>query len=157
MIYTDGSCMGNPGPAGYGACLVSRLTETRDSKQRLDSDILISKESERAVEEGSNGTNNIAELKAVGLGIKLWQASRTENLEVKSLYLATDSMYSINMLRRVAPFNAKKNVALIERLRQELKPFWEAGGVMEHVKGHSRHFYNDYVDSISKEVISKSR
>ncbi len=130
-IYTDGSCLGNPGPGGWGAIL-------RDGEDR----------------ELSGGepetTNNRMEMTAAILALEALDRPR-------SIRLHTDSKYVMDGIKHWMPnwkrngwrrANRKpvKNVDLWHRLdaaigRHDVSWFW--------VKGHSGHPENERADALA--------
>ena len=112
--YTDGGCKGNPGPAGAGARVElpdGRIGEACASLGR--------------------GTNNIAELAAVGLAMDLLESKDVDRQTAVALF--SDSSYTNGVL--VKNWKAKKNTELIMGLRERLKAwpnltiYWVAGHV----------------------------
>src|SRR5688572_29125467 len=76
VLYTDGACSGNPGPAGIGVVI-----------QRADEVVEIS-------EFIGSGTNNIAELTAILRGLE----SVREDERDRVIHLYTDSGWSLGVL-----------------------------------------------------------
>jgi ribonuclease HI len=97
VIYTDGACSGNPGPAGIGVLL-----------ERPDGDIL---EHSEFIGEG---TNNIAELTAI---LRALELLRPEEQDAHVL-LYTDSAWSLGVL--VGGWKAKVNVELITAIKEPM-------------------------------------
>tara|TARA_A100001015_G_scaffold302760_1_gene391380 strand:- start:795 stop:1244 length:450 start_codon:yes stop_codon:yes gene_type:complete len=133
QIYTDGACLGNPGPGGWAA-------------------IIIENGQERVFSGNDNmTTNNRMELLAI---IKALE-SINENLE---LIIYTDSKYVINGITSwIKNWEANswknstkqpvKNVDLWKKLDMNAKKhniewIW--------VKGHSGNFFNEKVDEIAR-------
>jgi len=114
VAFTDGSCQGNPGPAGAGA--VVRLA---------DGTVL---EASRAL---GVATNNVGELTAVGMALELLREGGVAPSE--SVALFTDSKYAMGVL--VQGWKAKANRELIHEIREKLVPwerlqlYWVAGHV----------------------------
>jgi ribonuclease HI len=112
--YTDGGCKGNPGPAGSGA-----RVELPDGQVG------------EACESLGRGTNNIAELAAVGLAMDLLESKDVDQQTAVALF--SDSSYTNGVL--VKNWKAKKNTELIMGLRERLKAwpnltiYWVAGHV----------------------------
>ncbi|MFT2091050.1 ribonuclease HI [Paraglaciecola sp. 2405UD69-4] len=132
-IYTDGSCLGNPGPGGYGAVLIF-------DKHRKE------------LSQGfTHTTNNRMELLATIEAL----AKLSEPCSVK---LTTDSQYVKNGINqwiknwrkngwRTAAKKPVKNVDLWKRLdeqvnRHSVSWFW--------VKGHSGHPENEACDQLAR-------
>ena len=133
QIYTDGACLGNPGPGGWAA-------------------IIIENGQERVFSGNDNmTTNNRMELLAI---IKALE-SINENLE---LIIYTDSKYVINGITSwIKNWEANswknstkqpvKNVDLWKKLdtnakKHNIEWIW--------VKGHSGNFFNEKVDEIAR-------
>jgi len=114
VAFTDGSCLGNPGPAGAGA--VVRL-------------------SDGSVHEGYRAlgvaTNNVGELTAIGMALDLLEQAGVTPAEPVALF--TDSKYARGVL--VEGWKAKANKELIHEIRVKLVPwqsldlYWVAGHV----------------------------
>ena len=111
--YTDGGAKGNPGPAGSGAVL-----ELPDGRRAEASKSL------------GHGTNNIAELAAIGVALDL--ADQAELPKDAPIVLFTDSSYTHGVL--VKNWKAKANRALILELRERLSK--RTGVTIEWVAGH---------------------
>lgn len=114
VVFTDGGCRGNPGPAGSGA--VVQLPGGRVG--------------ERCVSLGQ-GTNNIAELTAIDAALDLLdEADVSPGAPVA---LMTDSSYSHGVLCK--GWKAKANQSLIARIKDRLSKrdgvtiYWIAGHV----------------------------
>ena len=132
-IYTDGACLGNPGPGGWAALIID------NNQERILS--------------GNNEmtTNNRMELLAV---IKALE-SINHHLEI-TIY--TDSKYVINGITswiknwktndwKSSSKTPVKNIDLwkildVNSQKQNIKWVW--------VKGHSGNTYNDKVDEIAR-------
>lgn len=127
VVYTDGSCYGNPGPAGLGV-LLEWKGKTREASVYL-----------------GEGTNNIAELEAIRHALQL---IRRRDLPVR---LYTDSAYAIGVL--VGGWKAKENVELIESIRRLLPRF--ADLQLCKVKGHAGDPRNERVDQLARDAIDQ--
>lgn len=134
-VYTDGSCLGNPGPGGYGA-------------------LLIYNNHEKALSGGYfNTTNNRMELLAPAVALECL----TETCEVD---LTTDSQYVKNGINqwihnwkkngwRTSDKKPVKNADLWQRLdaavqKHSVKWHW--------VKGHSGHPENERCDDLARQA-----
>lgn len=111
--YTDGGAKGNPGPAGSGVVL-----ELPDGRRVEASQSL------------GHGTNNIAELSAIGLALDL--ADKADLPKDAPIVLFTDSSYTHGVL--VKNWKAKANTKLIMGLRERLSS--RPGVTIEWVAGH---------------------
>ncbi|WP_017445086.1 ribonuclease HI [Gayadomonas joobiniege] len=132
-IFTDGSCLGNPGPGGYGAVLKYKgVQKTLNQGYRLT-------------------TNNRMELLAAIVALEtLKQACQVE--------LTTDSQYVKNGINqwlsnwkkrnwKTADKKPVKNVDLWQRLDKACQPHkinWH------WVKGHSGHPENELCDQLAR-------
>lgn len=120
--YTDGSCIGNPGPSGIGFLI-----------RYPDGTIL------QKGEPLGDGTNNIAELTAIYRVAQIVEDKSTQ------LLIHTDSTYSIGVLTK--NWKAKANKQLIAKIRQEIAKFSHIGLIK--VKAHSDVSDNKTVDNLA--------
>jgi ribonuclease HI len=135
IMYTDGSCLGNPGPGGYGALLIFGKHQKSLKKGFIHT------------------TNNRMELMAPIAGLNALS-------EKCSIDLYTDSQYVKNGINqwitgwkknnwRTSAKKPVKNVDLWKALDQacskhEIKWHW--------VKAHSGHTENELVDDLAREA-----
>jgi ribonuclease HI len=128
IVYCDGACSGNPGPAGLGVVVV-------------DSGVHGGRRIELSEYLGLH-TNNIAELTAVlrALG---------EIPEGRPAMIYTDSQYSIGVLQK--GWKAKANVELVAQLRQVLKT--RPAVKLAYVPGHSGVVLNERADVLAREAV----
>jgi ribonuclease HI len=124
VIYTDGACSGNPGPAGIGVVI-----------QRPDKITEIS-------EFMGSATNNSAELTGILRGLE--NLSEDERKD-SAIHLYTDSAWSLGVL--VGGWNAKTNLQLIGKVRAVIDecPKLE----MLKVKGHAGDPGNEEADYLA--------
>ena len=90
LVYADGACSGNPGPAGSGVVMI-----TRDGRRELSEYL-------------GEGTNNIAELTAI------LRAAEAVDDPSRPVRIYTDSSYAIGLLKK--GWKAKANKDLVARV-----------------------------------------
>ena len=123
VAYTDGGCIGNPGPAGLGYLI--RFPDGRLVKKG---------------EPMGHGTNNIAELTAILRVLELVEDT------FAPLVIHTDSSYSIGVLTQ--NWKAKANRELIAKIKKTMAPFKKLE--LRKVKGHSGVPDNELVDDLAR-------
>jgi ribonuclease HI len=132
-VYTDGACLGNPGPGGYGAIL-----EYNGNERELSSGFRLT-------------TNNRMELLATSIGLEALK----EPCEVD---LYSDSQYVVNGIEkgwarswRARGWRKRDNQpALNADLWQRLLDQLERHTVRFHwVRGHAGHPENERVDRLA--------
>lgn len=129
--FTDGSCRGNPGPAGSGVLLVlpdGRRAEVSRSLGR--------------------GTNNIAELTAVDIALDLLdEAGVAPHCPV---VIFTDSKYADGVLMR--QWKAKANTEIILKIRARLRN--RSGVRLQWVAGHVGVDGNERADELANRGVA---
>ncbi len=126
-LWTDGACSGNPGPAGAGTVLI-------DGDRRLEISEWL-----------GQGTNNVAELTAIQLGL----AELPRPLR-RTLVVHTDSQYGIGVLAK--GWKAKKNVELVADIKRQLRGIPRV--VWHWVRGHEGVELNERCDALARLAIS---
>jgi len=131
IVWTDGSGTVADGHAGIGVLI-----------QRWDKDI-----AEAAVSIG-HGSNNVAEVRAIGHGLRLL-AQRTGNRSCPVI-VRSDSEFAIGSLTSKNMWDVKADAlrGLIVAVRKEVAS-WERL-TFEHVKGHDGVYGNERVDRLAK-------
>ena len=129
VVNTDGSCKPNPGKAGCGYVIVVDGTTLEEGSVYL-----------------GEGTNNIAELKAVEVAL---EALLKLELQEQSIELQTDSAYAIGLFTK--NWKAKANTELVMKIREDLKKFPKLG--FSWVKGHNGSHYNELADKLANQAI----
>jgi ribonuclease HI len=124
LAYTDGACSGNPGPCGAGVVLI-------DGKQRRELSEYL-----------GEGTNNIAELTAIELALRVAPPERP-------LRVHTDSQYAIGVLTK--GWKAKANQELIAKLRALVVAHSQLELV--YVPGHSGVLLNERADVLAVQAV----
>lgn len=136
VIFTDGSCQGNPGPGGWAA-------------------ILTYGEQEKSVFGGEPATtNNRMELKAAVEALTILKKKCLVDLYTDSQYLKNGMTTWIHNWRRNGWKNAEKKPIknqdlwqLLDKLSQEHEVSWH------WVKAHNGHVMNERVDLLAKQAI----
>ncbi len=128
-LYTDGASSGNPGPGGYGVVLIYK-----QQKKELSAGF-------------RKTTNNRMELLAVIVGL---EALKKAPLDVT---VVSDSKYVVDAVNKKwvfgwekKGFSGKKNPDLWRRF---LRIYRKHNVVMQWVKGHSNHVYNERCDALA--------
>jgi ribonuclease HI len=127
VVYTDGACSGNPGPAGIGVVILD------GGKRRELSEYL------------GTGTNNIAELMAIVRALEEVPRDRT-------IVLHADSSYALGLLGK--GWKAKANQELVERMRKLARDFRDLRLVK--VDGHAGVAENERADELARTAIVKN-
>ncbi len=139
-IHTDGACLGNPGPGGWGALLRSGGRERELSGGEPQS------------------TNNRMEMMAAIQALEALNAPCTVKLHTDSKYVQQGiSQWLPNWLRRgwkTSGGDPVKNQDLWERLQKAVAPhqvqwIW--------VKGHAGHVDNERVDVLARNAAETYR
>lgn len=128
-IYTDGSCLNNPGPGGWAYVI-------------LENDTIITEDSD--FEE--NTTNNRMELTAIIKALDIVDDYTDD------IILYSDSNYAVkgittwmeNWIKK--DFKNVKNPDLWKSIVVKLKPTID----FQHVKAHSTNKWNNYVDVLAR-------
>ncbi len=132
IVYTDGACTGNPGPAGLGAVIMDG-----DDRQELSEYL-------------GDGTNNIAELSAILRALEVLNTAEARNRPVR---IHTDSSYSIGVLTK--NWKAKANQELIATIRALAATFRNLQFVK--VKGHAGVPENERADELARQAVEDSQ
>ena len=125
IVYADGACSGNPGPAGIGVVV-------QDGSVRRELSMYL-----------GQGTNNIAELTAI------LEAARVIEQPERPLRIHTDSKYSIGVLS--LGWKAKANQELVAQVRHALKRFPDLELI--HVPGHAGVLLNERADVLAVQAV----
>ncbi len=139
QIFTDGSCLGNPGPGGYGATLLYN-----SHRKELSGGF-------------NKTTNNRMELLAAIKALESLKESCQVELTTDSQYVKNGiNQWIINWKKRGWKTSDKKPVKN-QDLWQELDQQVNRHSVNWHwVKGHSGHPENERVDDLAREAASQS-
>jgi ribonuclease HI len=123
VAYTDGACLGNPGPAGLGYVIIGADGARIERGEPL-----------------GHGTNNIAELTAILRVLELQEGCAAP------LVIHTDSTYAIGVL--TLGWKAKANGELIDEIKRRLRRF--ARVQLCKVAGHAGVPDNERVDDLAR-------
>lgn len=135
-IFTDGSCLGNPGPGGYGAILRYGTREKEISGYC------------------PSATNNRMELTAVIEALKLLKRASKVRIFTDSNYVFKGITTWIYSWRKMNWFNSQRKPVLNRDLWEKLLSLAERHHITWHwIKGHSRHPENERCDKLAKEAI----
>ena len=141
-IYTDGACVGNPGPGGWAAIV---LVEN-EKKELFGGEKLT--------------TNNRMELTAAIKALEYCDAQEGKQLSLKQIRIYTDSTYVkegitvwiSNWEKNNWKTADKKNVKNVD-LWKKLKELVKSNQIeWRWVKGHSDNPMNDLADKLAKEA-----
>ena len=127
IVYADGACSGNPGPAGLGVVIVDG-EERRELSEYL-----------------GNGTNNIAELTAI------LRAAEALSGREQPVRMFTDSRYSIGVLTQ--GWKAKKNPELVASVKKALAALPDVA--LHYVPGHAGVALNEAADQLAREAVDR--
>lgn len=130
VAYTDGACIGNPGPSGLGYAIAFP-----DGRRVARGEPL------------GQGTNNIGELRAIERVLEI------VGLTDGPLVIHSDSEYAIGVLTR--GWKAKANQQLIERIRSTMGRY--PGLELRKVKGHAGVPDNELVDDLARTAAETQR
>ena len=125
VVYADGACSGNPGPAGLGI-----LVDEGEARSELSEYLGI-------------GTNNIAELTAI-LRVAERYAEDPRCIEIR-----TDSQYSIGVLSK--GWKAKANTELVAEVKRALAKMSDVH--LTYVPGHSGFAGNERADELARAAV----
>jgi ribonuclease HI len=125
IVYADGACSGNPGPAGIGVVL-------QDGSVRKELSQYL-----------GQGTNNIAELTA------LLEAANMIEAPERPVRMHTDSRYAIGVLSQ--GWKAKANQELVARAKKALSRLSDLELI--HVPGHAGVVLNERADVLAVQAV----
>ncbi len=126
IVFADGACSGNPGPAGLGVAVFEG-----DAKKRELSEFL------------GTGTNNIAELTAI------LRAAELLETDPRAIEIRTDSSYAIGVLTK--GWKAKANQELIAKTKVALGKL--ASFKLTYVPGHAGVAGNELADALARAAV----
>lgn len=139
-IYTDGACLGNPGPGGYAAVILSSDLQKLKTVKGSEKD----------------STNNRMELKAVIEALKIVPKNSQIELYSDSSYVLNGlSIWIKNWKKNNWQTSSKKEVANRD-LWEELDALAANNNLIyKKVKGHNGDHFNEEVDNLAKKEAEK--
>ncbi len=135
FLYSDGSCLGNPGPGGYVAIL--QCNGHFDKACLEPAERLSAERTKEITGSADHTTNNRMELQAVIAGLHALKRRC-------QVTLVTDSQYVVTILRGG---KAKANLDLVQQVRQLA---CQHDITVQQVRGHSGHQMNERCDQLAK-------
>lgn len=141
LIYCDGASKGNPGPSGWGAVIINKMTE--ETIQRYGSI--------------GHSTNQVAELSAVINAIEFLPTG-------SSIDLFTDSRYVVDGMNKWIGGWVRKNWRTAAGKPVANRALWEQILVLcrsrtvkfRWVKGHNGHDMNELADKLANQGVFQS-
>lgn len=139
--YSDGSCLGNPGPGGWGLLLRKKDAGTQK----------LLKELEWAGGE-KNTTNNRMEMMAI---LRMMQLFNHHEISDSVIYIYTDSNLVVSTFTK--GWKKKANVDLWSKIDEEFMKLRRKNNQFhwKWVKAHNGHPENERVDDLAREQAMK--
>lgn len=139
--YSDGSCLGNPGPGGWGLLLRKKDAGTQK----------LLKELEWAGGE-QNTTNNRMEMMAI---LRMMQLFNHHEISDSVIYIYTDSNLVVSTFTK--GWKKKANVDLWSKIDEEFMKLRRKNNQFhwKWVKAHNGHPENERVDDLAREQAMK--
>ncbi|WP_347814035.1 ribonuclease HI [Halanaerobium saccharolyticum] len=139
-VYTDGACLGNPGPGGYAAVILNPDFQKLKTVSGSEKD----------------STNNRMELKAVIEALKIIPKNTRVELYSDSTYVLNGLSNWIEGWKRNGWKTAAKKAVANQDLWQQLDQLSSDFELTyQKVKGHSGDQFNDEVDILAKKEAEK--
>lgn len=140
FVYTDGSCLGNPGPGGYGVVLKYKQ-HTKELAQGY-----------------AHTTNNRMELRAVIAALKALREPCIVNLTTDSQYVKNGIESWIHGWKRNGWLTSTKQPVKNADLWKALDAAKAGHTIKWHwVKGHSGHAENERCDELARTAASGNK
>jgi ribonuclease HI len=158
ICFTDGACSGNPGPAGAGAYLEFPSNTLTTARGATNNHVIELDGPEPGIVTASDwqslgrGTNNIAELTAIGLAMDIIKKHEKEQKaklpETMTIKVLTDSKYCVGIFTK--GWNPTKNQDLITSVKRKLAKRQACNKVSVHwVAGHCGIAGNENADLLA--------
>ena len=138
-IYTDGSCLGNPGRGGWGAILIYKEHQKKISGSEKDT------------------TNNRMEMQAVIMALKTLKKSSEIKIYTDSKYVMDGITKWIFGWKKNGWRNSNRQAVKNSDLWQELDLEVSRHKIDWHwVKGHCGNHFNEIVDELARSAAEKN-
>lgn len=125
LVYADGACSGNPGPAGLGVVMLWE-NHRKDLSEYI-----------------GHGTNNVAELLAIQ---RACEAVEDVSTPVR---IYTDSSYCIGVVTK--KWKPKANKELVADVRRAVARLSDVALI--HVRGHAGVQWNERADELARQAV----
>ena len=141
--FTDGSCLGNPGPCGAGACLfVPGAVDPIMLKQPVS----------------NRGSILLGELVAIKLALKhILQYKTVRQAAIKNIHILSDSQSAVGQL--VLGWEAKSHQHTLQEVKTIIKQL-EQNNISVEISwtpGHANIKGNEYADKLAKEAAQEAK
>ena len=134
-IYTDGSCIGNPGPGGWAVIILDNRNEKKISGKK------------------NNTTNNQMELLAPIKALSNFNKKKSFIIFTDSIYVKEGITKWIKNWKKNNWKTSKKKPVKNQKLWKKLDELVKFHDVKwEWIKGHSTNIYNNLVDELARKA-----
>ena len=138
-IYTDGSCIGNPGPGGWAVIILDNRNEKIISGKK------------------NNTTNNQMELLAPIKALSNFNKKKSFIIFTDSIYVKEGITKWIGNWKKNNWKTSKKKPVKNQKLWKKLDELVKFHDVKwEWIKGHSTNIYNNLVDELARKAAKKN-
>ena len=138
-IYTDGSCIGNPGPGGWAVIILDNRNEKKISGKK------------------KNTTNNQMELLAPIKALSNFNKKKSFIIFTDSIYVKEGITKWIKNWKKNNWKTSKKKPVKNQKLWKKLDELVKFHDVKwEWIKGHSTNIYNNLVDELARKAAKKN-
>ena len=138
-IYTDGSCIGNPGPGGWAVIILDNKNEKIISGKK------------------NNTTNNQMELLAPIKALSNFNKKKSFIIFTDSIYVKEGITKWIGNWKKNNWKTSKKKPVKNQKLWKKLDELVKFHDVKwEWIKGHSANIYNNLVDELARKAAKKN-
>tara|TARA_B100001179_G_scaffold42965_1_gene28358 strand:+ start:31 stop:456 length:426 start_codon:yes stop_codon:yes gene_type:complete len=138
-IYTDGSCIGNPGPGGWAVIILDNKNEKIISGKK------------------NNTTNNQMELLAPIKALSNFNKKKSFIIFTDSIYVKEGITKWIENWKKNSWKTSGKKPVKNQKLWKKLDELVKFHDVKwEWIKGHSTNIYNNLVDELARKAAKKN-